>query len=483
MINYGEAFEKNEEIDRLRIQNRLLKPYEEPVYQKIIESGSNLRVLDIGCNDGCKTVERFRSDRVSKVIGLEYHEALAQQAQKTYGGIQFAFYQCDVEGEDFVQKLSSVMSQNDMEAFDIIHLSFVLSHLKAPEALLHKLYNFLSPCGQLVVVEANDEVSSMAPDSMGIFQEALALLAKDPLSGDRSICSKIPDLLLKNGYCKLASNNLMIRADGSEQEKKADIFETYFSFLLEDIKMLLWQEPENVEYQFLDNQLEQKLDGLKKTVMEADTQISMGITTFVCTKDMGIRTINDMFFERLTPSYVDAAAALCDQLVGKNLYTRECLTAVLQKPNHEYYVLLTPENNIAGYIYYYLADLQEAAELSKLSHKQLAVISSKKNPVVGIIRAIGVDEAYRHKGLSVKLLDFCLKQLQTKADAAFGVCWKPDGHVPIEKALIKFQFHHLTDAHLIWYDNENLICPFCKGRCRCDGAIYYKTLSKEGNNL
>lgn len=181
--------------------------------------------------------------------------------------------------------------------------------------------------------------------------------------------------------------------------------------------------------------------------------------------------------ERLTAACVEEAAALCDRCVGKNLYTRQYLAEVIHKPGHYYSVLMTPERKLAGYIYYYLAGMEGASAVAKLPPEQLPVLPAKQSPVFGVLRSIGVDEAYRRNGLSVRLVEHYLEQLhRAGADMAFGVFWKPGGSVPMEKTLKRFGFSHLTDAHLIWYDNEDLVCPFCKGRCRCDAAVYYKIL-------
>jgi hypothetical protein len=64
------VFQDKKEIKRLRVQNSLLACYEAPILAQIFAEGQNLAVLDVGCNDGCKTLERFTSDSVSPVIGL-----------------------------------------------------------------------------------------------------------------------------------------------------------------------------------------------------------------------------------------------------------------------------------------------------------------------------------------------------------------------------------------------------------------------------
>lgn len=184
--------------------------------------------------------------------------------------------------------------------------------------------------------------------------------------------------------------------------------------------------------------------------------------------------------EPLSATHLDAAAELCDQSVGKNLYTRNDLVSVIGMATHSFYVVVTPEQQVVGYIYYFLTDLEEMASRAKLPRKQLARLFRKASPVIGNLCSIGVAQAYQHMGLSVELIQFSLEQLKNNADVAFGVGWKIGKHVPIERTLKACGFRYLTDAHRVWYDNENLVCPYCKGRCNCDAAIYYKHLRKGG---
>ena len=186
-------------------------------------------------------------------------------------------------------------------------------------------------------------------------------------------------------------------------------------------------------------------------------------------------------FQPLTRQRLEEAAALCDACVGKNLYTYGYLASILEKKDHCFSLLTAEDGATAGYIYFYAAGLEEMAQLSKFSVKDLSVISDKKDPVIGNLQSVGVARQWRGRGLSRLLVQYYLKEIRRlwSADAAFGVFWKPGGSVPMEKTLLEFSFRYLGDAHRVWYDKKDLVCPYCKGRCQCDAAVYYRPLGKE----
>lgn len=182
----------------------------------------------------------------------------------------------------------------------------------------------------------------------------------------------------------------------------------------------------------------------------------------------------------LTQELLEQTIKLCDKCVGENLYTLSEFAEVMESRDKKIFLLVTPKGKVAAYIYFKLADITEAEGLSRQSLQDFNEKVFKKNSVFGILQSIGVCEEYRNYGLSERLSEIYMKWLleNTDADIAFGVFWKPNGKAPMESVLKKFGFSYLTDSKNLWYDNENLVCPVCNGRCRCDAAIYYKLLER-----
>ncbi len=190
---------------------------------------------------------------------------------------------------------------------------------------------------------------------------------------------------------------------------------------------------------------------------------------------LGHRDGRHFYVERLRPEDVGVAADLCDRCVGKNLYPRPYLAEICGEPDHFFYLLRSPDGQAAGYYYFHLTDLAGMARYTRLPLAQLTDLC-RPNPRVAHLRSIGILEAYRREHMSVCLVRYFLRMLETElhADMAFCVCWKPQGKIPVTRSLEAFSFRHLADVARFWYDVPELECPICRGRCRCDAAVYYK---------
>jgi len=278
------VFQEKTEMERLRVQNSLLSCYEVPVFVQIFSERQNIAVLDIGCNDGTKTVERFSLDEVSCVIGLEYNEELAQKAQKKYGNEKLSFYHVDVETEDFSKRLCEILKEKQIKNFDVIYLSFLLMHLTDVNKLLTALRPFLKTDGKLFVIEPNDSASTLNNDPNGLLGDFLRILDKDKYSGHREVGANICETLSACGYENIIVWHDAISAGYGEMEKKKAIFTTFFSYLPEDIRLLLDTEPENIKYKSWSEWLDRNYETLRNLILQEKSVISMGMKILTCTK-------------------------------------------------------------------------------------------------------------------------------------------------------------------------------------------------------
>lgn len=185
----------------------------------------------------------------------------------------------------------------------------------------------------------------------------------------------------------------------------------------------------------------------------------------------------------LTKEETEIARSLCDACVGTNLYSKEEILRATEEKNRFFYLLKTDKGEIAGYIYYHLTDEASIASSAKLDIAVLRAVYRETGRKVGKIQSIGLKETYRGMGLAAQMIRFALGALAAMSvEAVFIVCWKPGGTIPLGKALKACGFDDLTEAKKVWYDDAGLICPYCKGRCRCDAEVFYKLLNGETND-
>ena len=188
------------------------------------------------------------------------------------------------------------------------------------------------------------------------------------------------------------------------------------------------------------------------------------------------------FFLRLMREEdVDAVKRLSDSSVGKDLYLREELLARIGGENY-FYLLFSPEGEFAGYLYFYLTDCSEAERGANLPKDALRRLRPGKAPI-GNIQSIALAPGFRSMGLSTEMIRFASESLsRLGACLAYVVCWKAGEDVPLGMTMQAADFRFLAETENVWYNNLNLICPVCKGRCRCRAAVYYCIFNKENGH-
>lgn len=174
---------------------------------------------------------------------------------------------------------------------------------------------------------------------------------------------------------------------------------------------------------------------------------------------------------------IPQAAALCSQCVGENLYSPARIRQAMEAENEFFWVLKSQKGDLIGYLYYLLTDIETVASAAKVSPSLLASVCPQPSGTVCRLQAIGIREGYRGKALARQLLGFALAHIRSlSAQTVYAVCWQVGQKVPLAKPLEARGFTFLAQAHKVWYDEPHLYCPYCKGRCHCNAAIYYQSL-------
>lgn len=241
------SFEDKKEVHRLAVQQNLMKEFDRVLYDKAINKFEELRILDIGSNNGDFVMDRIGSHpKVKKLLGVEWDaNAVAYANQKHGEENRIRFVQGNLEAEDFQEKLLQEMENFDVASFNVVNISMVLLHLKSPYKLLKSLRKVIAPGGMILIKDIDDGLNLAYPDTDGSFARVMRICAENETSGYRYSGRQIPTLLRRCGFKNTVLEKVGIHTLQMSYEERAALFDIYFSFILEDLKIMSQRHPDS----------------------------------------------------------------------------------------------------------------------------------------------------------------------------------------------------------------------------------------------
>ena len=180
--------------------------------------------------------------------------------------------------------MALLMEENDIEKFDLIHISMLILHLKNPLRLLQKLRLLLKKGGAIFIRDIDDTLNFAYPDPHGYFQRAYRICDYEELSGFRNSGKEIHSLLVKAGFHNVRLRKKGIDTSGMTSEEREVLFLTYFSFILEDIRVLAKKYPGNKRYAEDSRWFESVYEGMKESFGKEDFLFNLGFMTYTAEK-------------------------------------------------------------------------------------------------------------------------------------------------------------------------------------------------------
>lgn len=269
-------FDTDYEIERLNAQEELLWKAQLPFYSGFL-NGKDMMILDIGCSDGYKTVKEFDRDNVRKVLALDSAPEAVSKAKANCGNEKFCFEMGNVEDADFEDRLIDLMKKYDIEAFDVVHLSLVVLHLKDPVRVLSILKKYIGKGGRIVIVEADDDKAALSPDDYYL-RKYNSLLKIDPYMGNRECANNMYIWLNQAGYHNIKDSYAFVQS--GDMETKKVMFDIYFSSLPVDFEDLCIDDPSNEDYRMAKDWLDENIDDIYEYLLHEATVFSFGVSIF-----------------------------------------------------------------------------------------------------------------------------------------------------------------------------------------------------------
>jgi len=279
------TFEDKYELKRLEYQRALLNKITEKVYAEHIKDREDIVILDVGSNDGYLTNEIAKLAKSSVTIGLEFDGEAVDYANEKYGSDSLFFHQCDVEEEDFEEKLEGILSAHNLERIDALHISMVLLHLKNPFRVLRILRKFLRPSAVVIIKDIDDGFTIAHPDPQRIFSRAIEIVGRTPTWGYRQSGREIYTLLKKLNFRNINLEHIGVTTMNLSFWEKEALYHTYFGAILADVENCLKKEPHNLQYIEDRNWLVANKDEMEEQFFQESFFFILGFVVFTATAE------------------------------------------------------------------------------------------------------------------------------------------------------------------------------------------------------
>ncbi len=280
------SYDDKKERRRLKIQQDLMREFDYVVYHNVKSSYTSLKILDVGSNNGDFVMDRLgSSDNLERLIGLEYDEKSVQIANDKYGkNNKVVFYKVDLEDDNFTFELENIIDEQGIDRFNVINISMVLLHLKAPYKLLKNLRKFLTDDGIVIIKDIDDGFNLAYPDENCEFSRVIEICKKNETSGFRESGRQISTLLNRAGYKKVRLEKVGLSTVGMDYEKRSALFDTYFSFILDDLAIMKERYPNDKRVEADYNWYSRIYDNLEEKFQDDAFFFTLGFMIFTAQK-------------------------------------------------------------------------------------------------------------------------------------------------------------------------------------------------------
>lgn len=184
---------------------------------KILEY-ENLKVLDVGCSNGCKTEMLFgKYENIDNITGIDVDENAINEAKSKF-----------VNNKKYSFELKNIEDLNSENKYDIICLSYVLQHLENPKKVLNILKGKLTDRGVLFIKVPDDSFKFCYPDEENLLERIFELYENKIMRmqditkyTDRYVGKKVYSYLKEIGYSDIQLyHNITDTVNKSLDERK-----------------------------------------------------------------------------------------------------------------------------------------------------------------------------------------------------------------------------------------------------------------------
>jgi len=194
-----------------------------------------------------KEKEPILEKKIEQIYGITY-DFYVEHANEVFG--ENHFIADTYESKHETEKIGALLEESGLSGFDIIDLTLSIKDRDNPEKVVYDLVQYLNPKGGVIYIrELDDDYVSAYPDEKGLIKKMCELLELDEGAGNRHTGKQVYTILKKAGADKIYMSDEVISTANHKPAYQKRICDTYFSFLLPEMKQLVAKNEEgNFKY-------------------------------------------------------------------------------------------------------------------------------------------------------------------------------------------------------------------------------------------
>lgn len=171
--------------------------------------------------------------------------------------------------------------------------------------------------------------------------------------------------------------------------------------------------------------------------------------------------------------YYPQMLKICEECFGSGYltYSYFCELLKMEAP----FKMAVIGQELIGYSVFETSDADDVSVRYQLDRQSVVKIAGDRK--IFCYKSAAVRKNYTRNGIAGKLLRESIEQAKGYGcGSVFVAGWKYNGRVPMHHVFIQNGFVEIGLRKNLWYNEKEYTCIICKGRCICDGVIYYLKL-------
>lgn len=268
------------EKHRLKAEDLVISKYEDHIIRKLLAGKEDVVCLDVNVLSPDGAYQLINYPAISKVIALTYNDDVEKEGNEGRQGRNVFFKKVQFESDDFEDELERCLSGCDADGIDFVVLNLAILDFKKPFKVLQSIRSLMNDDATMIICDVDDGAVFAYPYKDEYFSKFQSYYIHDKYSGYRYTGRQIYPYLKKLDARDIRLEQYGINTSDMTRKEKKALFETWFSFIPNDFKRMLREEPNSEIAKEVIAFCDEYYDDIDEQFFSSDTIFSAGYVIY-----------------------------------------------------------------------------------------------------------------------------------------------------------------------------------------------------------